>query len=119
MAATAIRRRQSSLAARMGLGDPPTLHRPVGESLHRVERVLVADFSSNRHHASAHCLSMIFSENRYTLFGILLQKASQRVLPSRMSSWGAVRQASRLTPGYPDRRRMVVFRHAFARTPAP
>src|SRR5215813_300438 len=30
------------------------------------------DFSSNRHHASAHCLSMIFSENRYTLFGIML-----------------------------------------------
>jgi hypothetical protein len=30
------------------------------------------DFSSNRHHALAHCLSMIFSENRYPLFGIML-----------------------------------------------
>jgi hypothetical protein len=30
------------------------------------------DFSSNRHHALAHCLSMIFSEIRYPLFGIML-----------------------------------------------
>jgi hypothetical protein len=30
------------------------------------------DFSSNRHHALAYCLRMIFSENRYTLFGIML-----------------------------------------------
>jgi hypothetical protein len=30
------------------------------------------DFSSNRHHALAFCLSMIFSENRWPLFGIML-----------------------------------------------
>jgi hypothetical protein len=30
------------------------------------------DDSSNRHHALAGCLSMIFSENRCTLFGIML-----------------------------------------------
>jgi hypothetical protein len=29
------------------------------------------DFSSNRHPALALCLSMIFSENRYPLFGIM------------------------------------------------
>jgi hypothetical protein len=29
------------------------------------------DFSSNRHHALADCLSMIFSENRDPLFGIV------------------------------------------------
>jgi hypothetical protein len=29
------------------------------------------DFPSDRHHALAHCLSMIFSENRYPLFGIM------------------------------------------------
>jgi hypothetical protein len=30
------------------------------------------DFSLNRHPALAFCLSMIFSENRCTLFGIML-----------------------------------------------
>jgi hypothetical protein len=30
------------------------------------------DFSSNCHPALASCLSMIFSENRCTLFGIIL-----------------------------------------------
>jgi hypothetical protein len=30
------------------------------------------DFSSNRHPALPYCLSMIFSENRYPLFGIML-----------------------------------------------
>jgi hypothetical protein len=30
------------------------------------------DFSSNRHPALAYCWSMIFSENRYPLFGIML-----------------------------------------------
>jgi len=29
------------------------------------------DFSSNRHPALSFCLSMIFSENRYTLFRIM------------------------------------------------
>jgi hypothetical protein len=29
------------------------------------------DFSSNRHPALALCLRMIFSENRYPLFGIM------------------------------------------------
>jgi len=31
------------------------------------------DFSSNRHLALSFCLSMIFSENRYVLFRIMLQ----------------------------------------------
>jgi hypothetical protein len=31
------------------------------------------DLSSNRHPALASCLSMIFSENRYPLFGIMLE----------------------------------------------
>jgi hypothetical protein len=30
------------------------------------------DFSSNRHRALSYCWSMIFSENRYPLFGIML-----------------------------------------------
>jgi hypothetical protein len=30
------------------------------------------DFSSNRHPALRYCWSMIFSENRYPLFGIML-----------------------------------------------
>ena len=30
------------------------------------------DFSSNRHPAPAYCWSMIFSENRFPLFGIML-----------------------------------------------
>jgi len=30
------------------------------------------DFSSNRHPALSFCLSMIFSENRYPLFRIML-----------------------------------------------
>jgi len=30
------------------------------------------DFSSNRHPALGYCWSMIFSENRYPLFGIML-----------------------------------------------
>jgi hypothetical protein len=30
------------------------------------------DFSSNRHLALRYCWSMIFSENRYPLFGIML-----------------------------------------------
>jgi hypothetical protein len=37
-----------------------------------VERLKRDDSSSNRHHALAYCLSMIFSENRYPLFGIML-----------------------------------------------
>jgi hypothetical protein len=36
------------------------------------------DFSSNRHPALSFCLSMIFSENRYTLFRIMLQASSRR-----------------------------------------
>src|SRR3977135_699358 len=32
------------------------------------------DFSSNRHPALSFCLSMIFSENRYPLFRIMLQR---------------------------------------------
>jgi len=30
------------------------------------------DFSLNRHHDLSSCLSMIFSENRFPLFGIML-----------------------------------------------
>jgi hypothetical protein len=53
------------------------------------------DLSSNRHPALAYCLSMIFSENWYPLFGIMLQLVRSRqwrncALPSRSSdanSW--------------------------------
>src|SRR5262245_65101376 len=40
----------------------------------RSDQVLLKrdDFSSNRHHALAYCLSMIFSEHRYPLFRIIL-----------------------------------------------
>jgi hypothetical protein len=38
----------------------------------RVQRLERDDFSSNRHPALASCLSMIFSENRCPLFGIML-----------------------------------------------
>jgi hypothetical protein len=38
-----------------------------------IDRALeLDDFSSNRHPALAFCLSMIFSENRYPLFRIML-----------------------------------------------
>src|SRR6516165_9216820 len=37
------------------------------------------DFSSNHHPALALCLSMIFSENRFPLFGIMLMRAKDRV----------------------------------------
>jgi len=36
------------------------------------ERLARDDFSSNRHPALSFCLSMIFSENRYPLFRIML-----------------------------------------------
>jgi hypothetical protein len=35
-------------------------------------RLKCDDASSNRHHTSALCLSMIFSENRHPLFEIML-----------------------------------------------
>jgi hypothetical protein len=38
----------------------------------RGRRLKRDDFSSNRPHASAHCPSLIFSENRDALFGIML-----------------------------------------------
>jgi len=37
------------------------------------------DFSSNRHLAPSFCLSMIFSENRYPLFRIMLVKRRDAV----------------------------------------
>ena len=37
------------------------------------------DFSSNRHLALPYCWSMIFSENRYPLFGIMLYSAATRL----------------------------------------
>jgi hypothetical protein len=53
---------------------------PFGSESHDLKRqgrsVLGAlkrdDFSSNRPHVLAYCLSMIFSENRYLLFEIML-----------------------------------------------
>jgi hypothetical protein len=40
---------------------------------HGSNRALKRDgFSSNRHPASGYCWSMMFSENRYPLFGIML-----------------------------------------------
>src|SRR5262249_26570247 len=54
-----------------------TLLWPHADAAHlqtRLTRVTLKrdDFSSNRHPTLAPCLSMIFSENRYTLFGIML-----------------------------------------------
>jgi hypothetical protein len=43
--------------------------RPLFAESARLER---DDFSSNRHHALTYSWSMIFSENRYPLFGIML-----------------------------------------------
>ena len=39
---------------------------------HRIAPLEPDDFSSNRHPAPSFCLSMIFSENRYPLFRIML-----------------------------------------------
>jgi hypothetical protein len=54
------------MAARTGpdgmQGDPPSFQAALKRD----------DFSSNRHPAFAPCLSMIFSENRFPLFGIML-----------------------------------------------
>jgi len=46
------------------------------------------DFSSNRHPAPVSCLSMIFSENRFPLFGITLepQTLAQAARGSKSSS---------------------------------
>ena len=41
-------------------------------SVERSQRLERDDFSSNRHPALSFCLSMIFSENRYPLFRIML-----------------------------------------------
>jgi len=55
------------------------------------------DFSSNRHPTLAYCLSMIFSENRYPLFGIMLSRRclllpsrplAGRVAPRSGAGWG-------------------------------
>src|SRR5215831_11426119 len=43
-----------------------------------VSRLRRDDFSSNRHPALGYWWSMIVSENRFTFFGIMLQRASQR-----------------------------------------
>ena len=52
---------------------------PVGSIVSRLQvkrarglRLERDDFSSNRHPALSFCLSMIFSENRYPLFRIML-----------------------------------------------
>src|SRR5712671_279672 len=42
------------------------------------DRPVRDDFSSNRHHALCFCLSMIFSENRYPLFRIMLRSTATR-----------------------------------------
>jgi len=41
-------------------------------AIHVLSSLKRDDFSSNRHPALSLCLSMIFSENRYTLFRIML-----------------------------------------------
>jgi hypothetical protein len=47
--------------------------REASTATHASENFLARDdFYLNRHPALASCLSMIFSENRYTLFGIML-----------------------------------------------
>jgi hypothetical protein len=44
-----------------------------GLDLIRTDRALKRDgFKLNRHHALASCLSMIFSDNRFPLLGIML-----------------------------------------------
>jgi hypothetical protein len=50
------------------------------------------DFSSNRHPALAYCWSMIFSENRYPLFGIMLYLYDVHVFPSVLAMFGAINQ---------------------------
>jgi hypothetical protein len=48
----------------------PLMRQPFGNSAYgQLER---GDFSSNRHPALSFCLGMIFSENRYPLFRIML-----------------------------------------------
>jgi hypothetical protein len=54
------------------IGEPAFDPDHVGGRLSLEHALKRDDFSSNRHHALAHCSSMIFSENRYTLFGIML-----------------------------------------------
>jgi hypothetical protein len=39
---------------------------------HRVSRLKRDEIGMNRHRALGYCLSMIFSENRFTLFRIML-----------------------------------------------
>jgi hypothetical protein len=64
-------------AARLG-EESPRAHdtgkekSPAGAGLKSRHTLLKRDaFYSNRHHALAFCLSMIFFENRYPLFGIM------------------------------------------------
>ncbi|MBX9845298.1 MAG: hypothetical protein K2Z80_26150 [Xanthobacteraceae bacterium] len=61
-----------SLLGRIFCGEP--LHTPdqVRGRLSPENALKRDDFSSNRHPALASCLSVIFSENRFTLFGIML-----------------------------------------------
>jgi hypothetical protein len=47
-------------------------HRPARAAYIHHKQLKRDDFASNRHHALAHRLSMIFSENRHPLFGIML-----------------------------------------------
>jgi hypothetical protein len=62
---TIARRNVSSMA--------PILRKLAGGAMAgRRKRLKRDDFSLNRHPALASCLSMIFSENRCTLFGIML-----------------------------------------------
>src|SRR5262249_24881680 len=53
----------------------PAPERPRSGQSRRLKR---DDLSSNRHPALAFCLSLIFSENRSTLFGIMLQVLRMR-----------------------------------------
>jgi hypothetical protein len=67
------KQKDKSVTARLNLlygvnGEDSSLD-PVLAELQRLER---DGFSSNRHQALTSCRSMMFSENRYPLFGIML-----------------------------------------------
>src|SRR5262245_29681953 len=56
------------------------------------------DFSSNRHPALACCWSMIFSENRYPLFGSCSRLQRQTPLCYRLAAYRPVPAGSRSVP---------------------
>jgi hypothetical protein len=76
-----------SISAKHALASSPqaAIARPrdqfIAAALASLER---DEFSSNRHPALALCLSMIFSENRYPLFGIMLYAAAPNSPSNRL-----------------------------------